>query len=192
QRIDEAGRAFRGRRALGQRQAFGDAQRAVLRIHRPADHRDRPAHQRLRGVRRTGPDDDAGAFIADRHRLVEPGGKARQRRIRHARGHHRQFLAAGDLGGGHVGRADQETEVGRIDRARLDPDHDLVGAWLGGRDIDQRQFQFAILLEQRTQLQTALAVTHHTFSLEFVFARRDMLPAERTAQPIWAEPAMKS
>jgi hypothetical protein len=38
----------------------------------------------------------------------------------------------------------------------FDPDHDFVVGRLGRRDIHQRQFEFAALLEQRTQLKPAL------------------------------------
>ena len=51
-------------------------------------------------------------------------------------------------------------EIGRIDRRGFDPDHDFVVGRFGRRDIHQRQFEFAALLEQRTQLQPVLAVTH--------------------------------
>ena len=69
-------------------------------------------------------------------------------------------MRAGNLCGRHVGRADQEPQIGRVDRRGLDPDHDFVVGRFGRRDIHQRQFEFAALLEQRTQLQPGLAVTH--------------------------------
>ena len=128
QRIDEAGGAVGRRRACRQRQAVGRLEGAVLRIHRAADHRDGLAHQRLGRVRRSGPDDDAGALVADRHRFIEPSRHRPHRRFRHFRGDHGRILGAGRLGGGHIGGADQKPEVGRIDRRRLDADHDLVGA----------------------------------------------------------------
>ena len=69
------------RRAGRQQQAVGCAfEQPVLRVHRAAEHRDRLAHQRLRGLGRARLDDRAGAFVADRHRLVEPRGEERQRR----------------------------------------------------------------------------------------------------------------
>ena len=160
QRIDEPRRAVGGRGARGQHHDVPRLHGAILRVHRAADHRDRLAHQRLGGVRRSGPDHDAGALVADRQRLIEPRRHHPHGGFRHLRGDHGSVLGARNLCGRHVGRADQQPEVGRIDRRGLDPDHDFVVGRLGRRDIHQRQFEFAALLEQRTQLQPGFAVTH--------------------------------
>src|SRR5262249_52935685 len=62
----------------------------------------------------------------------------------------------------HVGGTDQEAEIGRVDRRRLDPHHDLVGPRLRRRHIEQRDFELAALLDQRTQLQPVSSVTHRS------------------------------
>ena len=136
---------------------------AILRIHRAADHRDGLAHQRLGGIRRSGLDHDAGAFVADRHRFIEPRRHRPHRRFRHFCGDHGLVLGARNLGGRHVGRADQQPEVGRIDRRGLDADHDFIFGRLRRRNAGQRNLEFAALLEQRAQLQPGLAVTHTYF-----------------------------
>src|SRR6185503_17178319 len=93
------------------------------------------------------------------------------------------------------GRADQEAQIGRIDRRGFDPDHDFVVGRFGRRDIYQRQFEFAALLEQRTQLQPALAITHPASSQK----RSGLSPQMRACRPhyrsmlaIWPGKAMKS
>ena len=101
------------------------------------------AHQRLRRVRRSGLDHDAGALIADRHGFIEPSRHRLHRRFRDFCGDDRRVLGAGRLGGGHVGGADQQAEVGRIDRRRLDADHDFVGGRFRRRHVDQRYLEFA-------------------------------------------------
>ena len=76
QRVDEARRALRRVGAVGQRQAQHRRHAAVLGVRRAADDADRPAEQRLRFVRRPGGDHDAGALVADRHRLAAAAGQA--------------------------------------------------------------------------------------------------------------------
>ncbi|MGY3277124.1 hypothetical protein ACVJ5M_004721 [Bradyrhizobium sp. S3.7.6] len=160
ERIDEAGGAFGRRGARRQRQALAHFQRAVLRVHRSADHRDGLAHQCFRGIGRAGLDDDARAFVTNRHGFVEPAGHRPHRALRHLRGDDGSVLGAGRFRRAHIGRADEEAEVGRVDRRRLDADDDLVRRGLGSRHVDERDFQFTALLDQRTQLQSGLAVAH--------------------------------
>ena len=55
--------------------------------------------------------------------------------------------------GAHVRRPEQQAEVGRIDRRRLDADQDLVGTGLWDRDARQRELQFAAALHEGPKLQ---------------------------------------
>jgi hypothetical protein len=146
------------RRSRRQHQAIGGAHGAVLRVHRPADHRNRLAHQRLGRIGRAGLDDHAGALIADRHRLVEPSRHALHRRLRHFRGNHRRVFRTGGFGGRHIGRTDQKPEVRRIDRRGLDPDHDFIGGRFTHGDTYQRYLQLAALLDQRTKFKSGRVV----------------------------------
>ena len=92
QRVDEPRRAVGRRRAFGQHLAVGGPQAAILRIHGAADHRHGLAQQRLCRCARL--DDDARAFVADRHRLIETRGKPLQRLLRHRCGDHRAVARA--------------------------------------------------------------------------------------------------
>ncbi len=163
QRIDETGSALRGARARRQNENVGRLEAAVLRIHGAADRRDRLAHERARRGRGTRLHDDAGALVADGHRLVE----ARRHRPQPGVGHTRRddrVGAAGRAHRGQIGRTGQQAEIGRIDRCRLDAHHDLVLGRLRRRNLDQRQFEFAALADQRTQLQSARGVIRHRHS----------------------------
>jgi hypothetical protein len=137
-------------------------------VHRAADHRDRLAHQCLGGIRRPRLDHHASTLVADRHGFIEPRRHGLERRFRHLRGDDGLLFGARQLGGRHIGRTDQEAEVGRIDRRRLDADHDFIFSRLRCRNAGQRNLEFAALLEQRAQLQPGLAVTHGYSSLPAV------------------------
>ncbi len=151
QRIDEAGRALRRRGASGQDQHVGRFQRAVLRVHRAADSRDGLAQQRL-GVRAR-LDYLAGAFIAGGQRLADASGHGAAIGFWYRRRHFRVRAGAGEFRALHVGRTEQQADVGWIDRRRGDADHDLVRSRLGDGDLLKRQFEFAAVLDERAQLQ---------------------------------------
>ena len=158
QRIDEAGGAFRGGDPLRQHQAICRPDRAVLRIHRTADHRHGLAHQRPGRIGRSGLDDHAGPLIADRHRFIEPPGHRLHRGFRNGCGDHRGVFRTGRLGRCHVGSTNQEAEVGRIDGRGLDADDDDILCRFGRRYIGERNFEFAALLDQRTQLKSGRVI----------------------------------
>ncbi len=158
ERIDE-GRGAIGRGGAGrQRQARVDRDTAVLRVHRAAERGDGLAEQGLRRVGFARFDHDPGAFVAHRHGRAEAGRHAAQHGIRNARRHHGRLTRAAVGGGGQVGAGEQQTEIRRIDRRRLDADQHFVGR--GSRDghARQRYFQLAGALDQGTQLQRCAGV----------------------------------
>ena len=84
---------------------------------------------------------DAAALVADRHRLVDAAGH---------RGHHggsdrcrhdRPIGGARRRGGGHVRATEQQTEIRRVDRRRIDPHDHLIVAGRRDVDVDERQLE---------------------------------------------------
>ena len=53
------------------------------------------------------------------------------------------MLAFGTSDGGDVRRPEQNTQVGRVDRRRLDPDDDLLGPGIGYRHRDEGELDRA-------------------------------------------------
>src|SRR5260221_615522 len=84
------------------------ASKAILPIHRPADHRHGLAEKRLRGLRRARLDDGAGALVADRHGLVESRRYEGERVGRHLGRDLDAGAAAARFRGAHVGRPDEQ------------------------------------------------------------------------------------
>ena len=111
--------------------------------------------------------DDACAFIADRHGFIEPGGDHAQRGFGDFRGDDGQVLRAGDNRGREVGGAEQEAEVGRVDRRALDADNDFVRGRIGVGEFHQREFEFAGFADLRAKLD--VLERHGGFSLLGVF-----------------------
>ena len=127
---------------VGQRQALLGRERPVLRVHRAAEHGDGLAEQRLRRRRGARGDDHAGAFVADRHRGVEPRRPSPSSppsgigAVTTGRSRVPEATALR-----HVGGAEQQAEVGRIDRRRLEPHQHLVRPGLGNRHLGQRELR---------------------------------------------------
>ena len=129
---------------VAQQQDVGGLDRAILRVHRAADHRDRLAQQSLRLRRRPRLHDNAGAFIADRHRLIHPR-RHHAHELRRDRRRDRGVLAlAAHARRLHVGRPDQKPKVGRIDRRTFDAHQDLIGPRLNDGHARERQLQLAV------------------------------------------------
>ena len=149
-----------------------DDDAAVLRIHRSADERHGLAQQRLRGSRIAGLDDHAGPFVAHRHRLVGTPGHGLHELLGHARRQHRSRRGAFELGSAHVGGAEEQAQIGRVDRRGLDAHQHLVSGRLGHRHFLQRDFELAVGANQRTQLQgLAWKLGAHAGSLQAVVNR---------------------
>ena len=127
QRIDERRRAVRGGRAGGQRQALRHGTQRYCAYIPPPPSTATVLPSRACAVgRRAGRDDRAGAFVAGRHRLVE---RAAIDFIAAARDRRGQTGArVPDLRRVHVGGAEDEADVRRVDRRRLDADQHLVFA----------------------------------------------------------------
>ena len=132
-----------------------------MRIHRAANHCDGLAHQRFCRIRRAGLDHDTGALVAHGHGFIESSRHGFHRRFRDLRGNHRRSLGAGRFCARHVGGADQQAEVRRIDRRGLDADHDFVGTRFSHGHAGERDFEFTALLDQRAKLQSGLGVGAH-------------------------------
>ena len=144
---------------------------AVLGVHRPAEQADRLAEQGLGRRRRTGTatttpppwlptgiDSPKRLAIA---RITAPG--------RHGRRHRRSGARIpSNVAAVMSAPPKEQPEVGRVDRGGVDPDQHLVVGRLRRRNVYQRKFEFAALLEQRTQLKPALAVAHRTSPPIFV------------------------
>ena len=124
-----------------------------LRVHRAAENGDRLAEQRLRSAAAAGADDGAGALVADRHRLAQPPGHRLHRRIGNARGRDRALAAAAHGERRQVGGAEQEADVGRIDRRRLDANDDLVRRRCRRRHAHERELELAARLDDRAELE---------------------------------------
>src|SRR5882724_9984069 len=88
--------------------------------------------------------------LPTRHRL--------HRGFRDLRGDHRPIPGAGGFGGGHVGGANQESEVRRINRRGLDADHDFIGTGFRCWHAGERYFEFAAVLDQRAKLKPGFAI----------------------------------
>ena len=131
QRVDEAGCAFRRRRALWQHEAPLRFGQPVLRVHRATQDGHGAADQVLRAGRGTGGDDDPGALVAGRNRLTEASGHQASKSVGDVGGHGRTVVAFDGSHRGDVGGPQQHAEVGRVDRRCPDPDDDLVGPWVG-------------------------------------------------------------
>ena len=136
QRVDEAGCAFGRRRALGQHEATLRFGQAVLRVHGTAEYGHDATHQGLRTGRGTGRDDDARALVARGDRLTESAGDQSCQPVGDVGEDGRAVLAFGTSDGGDVRRPEQNTQVGRVDRRRFDPDDDLLGPGIGYRHRD--------------------------------------------------------
>ena len=65
---------------------------------------------------------------------------------------HRALGRARHLHRAHVGGAEQQAQVGGVDRRGLDAHQHLVGGRLGNRHVVQRDFEFAAAAHQRAQL----------------------------------------
>jgi hypothetical protein len=98
----------------------------VLGIHSAGDAGDALADQRLsfRGLARG--DHRAGALVADRHRLADPRGPGAPPAL----GHRRDEPAGRIIRVLKLRRAEQQAEVGRVDRRSLDPHQHLVALWI--------------------------------------------------------------
>ena len=154
QRIDKARGRLRRGRAIGQHQTVTDPHAAILGIHGPAQNPDRLAQQGLGCWRRSGRNDNAAALITDRHGLVHPRRHGPHQAFWHL-GHHGRCSGGSALNGcGHVGCAQKQTQIRRIDRCRLNPHQNLVGAGGWGIDLRQRQLKLAALGDQGAKLQT--------------------------------------
>jgi len=116
-----------------------------LRIHRAGDYRDDLAQQGLRIGSITGCDDGAGAFIAHGQWLAQ----ARLHCAHCAGGHARDDFSGCVFGIGQVGGTEQQAEVRRVDRRRLDPDQHLVVGRFGQRFGAQFDGQTFISFKRR-------------------------------------------
>ena len=70
-----------------------------------------------------------------------------------ARGGDRALAAAAHGERRRVGGAEQQADVGRVDRRRLDAHDDLVGGGLGRRHANERELELAAVLDERAQLE---------------------------------------
>ena len=129
--------------------------RAVLRVHRAAENRDGLAEQVLRVGASL--DDFTGAFIADGQRLAGTRGHGAAISFRDVRGDFCVRAAAGEFRIAHVGRAEQQTDVGRVDRRRVDPHQDFVGSRFCHRHAYQRELKLALIRRKRPQLKSVHA-----------------------------------
>ena len=116
ERVDEAGRALSGGGAFTQLEALGDMHHAVLRVHLAGDRADHFALERLGGLARAGLDDDAGAFVSRRQGLVEAIGLRGHQLRRDRGGEDRVVGSTGQPGLAHVGWADEQAQIGWVDR----------------------------------------------------------------------------
>ena len=150
-RIDEARCRLGGLGAFGQHQALIGPDRAVLRIHRAAHHRDRAPEQCLCLGRITCLHHHAGTFIANRHGLIEATRHRLHQTLGHACCDNRMGRGTTRAGGTHVGSTKQQAEIGRIDRRGLDANQHILRP--GGSDlgVDQRQLEFTTGLDQRSK-----------------------------------------
>jgi hypothetical protein len=137
QRVDE-GRSAVGRCCVGgKHEAVLGPHAAVLGIHGAADNGDSLAVQRLRLPRVAGCDDDSGALVANGHGLIEPARNRLHQALRNLRFHQRQPVLDRRDGAGEVRGSEEEAEVARIDRRRLNAHDDLVGLGRQHWRIDQ-------------------------------------------------------
>lgn len=160
ERIDEAGRAFGRLRPGGQRQTLRDLERAVLRIHRAAEHGDGLAKQRLRRVRGACLNHQAGAFIADWHGFIDARRHRTHQLLRNRRADDRIGAGAAHFRGTHVRGAEHQAEIGWIDRRGFDAHDDFVGRGRRDWNTAQRDFELAALSDERAKLQTGLIHAH--------------------------------
>jgi hypothetical protein len=82
----------------------------------------------------------------------------RHRTLENLRGENRTGRRARLLCGFHIDRAQEEGNVGRIDRRRFDADDDFVGAGLGCRDRGERYLKDAGFVDEGPDLQTGFHV----------------------------------
>ena len=101
-----------------------------------------------------GRDHGARAFVADRHRLAEAAGHRLHRRVGDARRGHRALAAAAHGERRQVGGAEQQADVGRVDRRRLDAHDDFVGGRRGRRDANERELELAAVLDEGAELES--------------------------------------
>jgi hypothetical protein len=148
QRIDEGRRALFSRGAVGQDQRGARVDQTVLRIHRTGDHRHQLAQQRLRLGRIACGDDRAGAFVAHRQRLAQPGVHRAHRGL----GHGRHDLARRIVRTFQIGRGEQQAKIRRIDRRRFDPHQNLVPGGFGQGFFAQFDNQATVGFKRRDQL----------------------------------------
>ena len=154
ERVDEARGAVGRRRAVGQEQALlgrersGTARTSRRRARRPscpaapAPRRTRPPRRRRRRLR---------CRPASTRRAGRPSPSSPPSGI--ARGDDRPLARARAPAVRHVGGAEQQAEVGRVDRRGLDAHQHFVRPGLGNRHLGERHFEFAARLDERAKLQ---------------------------------------
>lgn len=131
ERVHEQGRTFRGRGLVRQHDAGVGGDQAILGKHGPADHGDALADEMLKVA--PGPDDFPRALVSDGHGLPQScldGGQEMRRNLRRK---DRIFFGSLGLQRAHVRRAEEQAEVGRIDRRGLDTDEQLALRRFGHR-----------------------------------------------------------
>ena len=155
-RVDEARRTLSGCRPLIQHQTGVRVHTAILGKHLTAKCADGFTQQGLRGIGATRGDHGAGALVARRQRLPQARLHEAHSRGRNICGDNRTLSAAAIACGAHVGRPEQQGEVGRVDRRRLHAHQHLVGARLRQSYIFQPKRQGVVIVHARTQLQSSI------------------------------------
>ncbi len=146
-RIDEGARAVLGG-VIAQRQAHLRIGGAILAVGVARHAGDALPHQRLGRVAVTGRDNGARALVARGQLEAVPCFRTRVERLGHL-GHEfagRIFRVL------HIRCADEDREVGRIDRSRLHLHEDLVAGRIGEVHVLDRDGERTVCLQRREQL----------------------------------------
>ena len=93
-------------------------------------------------------DNDARALVADSHRLPDAARHDIHALLRNPRRHDRGRRRPHRLRGTHVRNGDHKTQVGRVDRTRLNSNDDLVGLRRTNSHGDQRKLELHVVADR--------------------------------------------
>jgi len=139
---------------------------ALLEAHRDRLGGGGPPHPaaaaaRLRLRRRARRDDGAAAFVADCQCFTDPPAHRAHPRGRNIGGDHRQAVAGRGACGRHVGAAEQQAQVRRIDRGGKNFDQYLMRLGRWHRTPLERHLQLALGLNQGQHGQVGIRQVGH-------------------------------
>ncbi len=172
QRIDEAGGTVGGVGAVGQRHYHLHRQAAIFGVHLAAKQRDGLAEQRLRFGRIPRRDDGAASFVADRECVTDTAAHRAHPGGRDIGGDDGQAVACRCARGRHVGAAEQQAKIRRVDRCGEDLHQHFVRLRHRHRTTLERYFELSFGLHERQHGEVGFRQVGHHASPVFGFSMK--------------------